>query len=71
MRGNMIVNLQFADRRPKLVSVLKHELGHMFGMAHQPNTLMDESYNVSFRSPSYAPDQVWIMARALEVLLGN
>ena len=47
MQGGMIENLGPMGRRPKLVSVLKHELGHMFGLVHEPDTLMDADYDVN------------------------
>jgi len=71
MRGGMIENLGPSGRRPKLVSVLKHELGHMFGLVHEANTLMDGDYDVNSKKPSYSPDQMWIVVRALQVLLQN
>jgi hypothetical protein len=67
----MIENLVPSARRPKLVSVLKHELGHMFGLVHEANTLMDGDYDVNSKIPSYSPDQMWIVVRALQVLLQN
>jgi hypothetical protein len=71
MQGGMIENLQFMGRRQKLVSVLKHELGHIFGLVHEPNTLMDGDYQVNSRFASYSNDQLWVVGRALEVLLRN
>jgi hypothetical protein len=68
MRGEMIEKVQPSDLRPKLVSVLKHELGHMFGNDHLPNTIMDERYDVSLSKPEYTNDQLVITGRALEVL---
>ena len=69
MQGGMIENLQFSGRRKKLVSVLKHELGHMFALKHEANTLMDGNYDVNSGFPSYSPDQMWIVVRALQALL--
>jgi len=71
MRGVMIENLQFGVRRQKLVSVLKHELGHMFGNDHVPNTIMDEHYDVNEHQPRYTNDQLVIAGRALEILRQN
>jgi hypothetical protein len=69
MRGQMTEKIQPMALRPKLISVLKHEMGHMFGMAHEANTLMDRSYDVNINKPSYSPDQLWIMGQALDLLL--
>jgi hypothetical protein len=71
MQGGMIENLGQMGRREKLVSVLKHELGHMFGLVHEANTLMDGNYDINSKKPSYSPDQMWIVVRALQVLLQN
>jgi len=71
MQGGMTENLQFMGRRQKLVAVLKHELGHMFGLVHEANTLMDGDYQVNSRFPSYSNDQLWVVGRALDVLLRN
>jgi hypothetical protein len=71
MQGGMIENLGPLGRRPKLVSVLKHELGHMFGLVHEANTLMDGNYDINSKIPSYSPDQMWVVARTLQVLLQN
>jgi hypothetical protein len=70
MQGGMIENLAFGDKRKKkLVSVLKHELGHMFGMKHEEQTLMDPKYDINFRFDSYTNDQLWIAGKALGLLL--
>jgi len=69
MQGGMIENLPFSARRKKLVSVMKHELGHMFGLVHEANTLMDKDYDVNSKFGGYSNDQLWIVARALELLL--
>jgi len=70
MKGGMIENLPAGDKRQKkLVSVLKHELGHMFGMKHEDQTLMDPKYDINVQFPSYTNDQLWIAGKALELLL--
>ena len=69
MQGGMTENLGQMGRREKLVSVLKHELGHMFGLVHEANTLMDGDYSINSKIPSYSPDQMWIVVRTLQTLL--
>lgn len=69
MEGSMIKNLPPDKHRSKIVSVLKHELGHMFGLVHEANTLMDKDYEVNSKKDSYSPDQLWVVGRALESLL--
>lgn len=71
MRGEMVLNVQPSDLQPKLVSVLKHELGHMFGNDHVSNTIMDEQYNTVVGHKEYTNDQLVIIGRALEVLRQN
>jgi peptidoglycan/xylan/chitin deacetylase (PgdA/CDA1 family) len=71
MRGEMVLNVQPSDLQPKLVSVLKHELGHMFGNDHVSNTIMDEQYNTAVANKRYTNDQLVIIGRALEVLRQN
>jgi hypothetical protein len=71
MRGDMIFNVQPGDRQHKLVSVLKHELGHMFGNDHVAKTIMDEQYNTVAGHTEYSNDQLVIIGRALEVLRQN
>jgi len=71
MRGDMVLNVQPLALQPKLVSVLKHELGHMFGNDHVSNTIMDEQYNTVVGHKEYTNDQLVIIGRALEVLRQN
>jgi hypothetical protein len=70
MKGGMIENLPFGDKRKKkIVSVIKHELGHMFGMKHEDLTLMDPKYDINVGFDSYTNDQLWIAGKALGLLL--
>lgn len=69
MQGNMTENLPFPRRKKKILSVLEHELGHMFGLVHESNTLMDPDYDVNSKFASYSNDQLWVVGRALELLL--
>ena len=68
MQGDMILNLLFSQRRAKIVSVLRHELGHMFGLTHENNTLMDPNYDVNATFTQYTNDQLWVVVRALDLL---
>jgi hypothetical protein len=68
MQGSMIENLAFPQRRGKIVSVLRHELGHMFGLTHENNTLMDPNYDVNATFTEYTNDQLWVVVRALDLL---
>ncbi|MBK8568073.1 MAG: matrixin family metalloprotease [Saprospiraceae bacterium] len=52
-------------RRNKFLRVLKHELGHMLGLEHMPNTIMDESYTEVDNHELYTIDQVRIIAKVL------
>ena len=71
MRGEMVFHVQPSDLQPKLVSVLKHELGHMFGNDHVSNTIMDEQYNTVVGHKEYSNDQLVIIGRTLEILRQN
>jgi hypothetical protein len=68
MQGSMIENLAFPQRRAKIVSVLRHELGHMFGLTHEDNTLMDPNYDVNATFTQYTNNQLWVVMRALDLL---
>ena len=68
MRGSMTLNLPLARLPEKILFVLKHELGHMFGLDHQNNTMMDRKYNLDLAS-RYTNDELIIVSRALGILL--
>jgi len=55
-------------RQERFVVVLKHELGHMFGMAHVQQTLMDENYDEVVKHPAYTIGQVMIVSNTLSTL---
>ena len=69
MQGSMIENLAFPQRKKKILSVLEHELGHMFGLVHESNSLMDGDYKINANFTSYSNGQLWVVGRALEQLL--
>lgn len=71
MQGSMIENLPFGQRKKKILSVLEHELGHMFGLVHESNTLMDGDYKINANFSSYSNNQLWVVGRALDQLLQN
>jgi hypothetical protein len=54
----------------RFFAVLKHELGHMFGIAHHPGTLMDESLAVAIlpENNSFTAGQVRIISQALAII---
>jgi hypothetical protein len=54
----------------RFFAVLKHELGHMFGIAHHPGTLMDEKLSVAIRpeNTAFTVDQVRILTQALAII---
>lgn len=68
MQGGMIENLAFPQRRAKIVSVLRHELGHMFGLPHLDNTMMDGNYDVNATFSQFTNDQLWVVMNALDNL---
>jgi len=71
LRGEMVLDVTPLALQPKLVSVLKHELGHMFGNDHVAKTIMDEQYDTVAGHQEYTNDQLVIMGRALEILQQN
>lgn len=68
MGGDMILNLAFPQRRAKIVSVLRHELGHMLALPHENNTMMDPDYDVNATFTQFTNDQLWVVVRALDHL---
>jgi hypothetical protein len=55
-------------RQRRFLLVLKHELGHMFGIAHDQNTLMDVSYDEAINHPNYTIGQILIVDSTLRIL---
>ena len=70
--NDLIEGINSAEtRQQRFVLVLKHELGHMLGIAHDPNTLMDENYDVAITHPNYSIGQVLIVDNTLNILAGG
>lgn len=68
MRDFMTENISPPNLKAKLLSVIEHELGHMFGLVHEADTLMDPNYRINSQFTRYTNDQLWVVSRALEVL---
>jgi len=68
MRDFMTENVSPPNLKAKLLSVIEHELGHMFGLVHEANTLMDGDYRINSQFTQYTNDQLWVVSRALGVL---
>jgi hypothetical protein len=71
IKVNLIKRLPVADiRERKFIAVLKHELGHMFGIGHHAGTLMDENAVIAMRpeNASYTAGQVEILTQTLTLL---
>ena len=64
-------NITFANRQNRFLHVLKHELGHMFGIAHHKDTIMDEKYSVIQNHPMYLNAQIEIINGAFTELTRN
>ncbi|HUR98972.1 MAG TPA: hypothetical protein VMZ26_12970 [Pyrinomonadaceae bacterium] len=69
MHGFMTENLPQSQWKKKLLSVLRHELGHMMGLRHEDNSLMDGQYDVNVNFDQFTADQLWIVGRALTRLI--
>jgi hypothetical protein len=64
----LIRNIVFELREDKFILVLKHELGHMFGMDHEDDTLMDPKYKDVVHHPDYTVNQISVLSDALTIL---
>jgi hypothetical protein len=66
---NLILkNPVVTTRQPKFFGVLKHELGHMFGMDHEPGTLMDKQYKNVAEHQEYTVNQITVISQVLTIL---
>lgn len=61
-------NPVFDKREPKLIFVLKHELGHMFGMDHEVGTLMDPQYDAVVNRQDYTVNQLNVLNQSLTII---
>lgn len=70
IKGNQVIAgvANFETRQNRLVAVLKHELGHMFGMAHVAGTLMEENYENAIAHPTFSIGQVIILYNTVTTL---
>jgi hypothetical protein len=69
MQGFMTENLPVDRRRAKIAGILKHELGHMFGLVHEDGTIMAKDYNLNASHTDYTINQLWVMDRAFALLM--
>jgi len=58
----------FDIRQNRFLMVVKHEVGHMLGMAHVKDTLMDKKFDVVITHPAYTIGQVLIVDSTLNTL---
>jgi len=72
MGGFMKLNIVPEFWRPKLLSVMKHEIGHMLGLSHDhpdaQSTLMAKNYDTNFGFANYEKHHVLFITDALESL---
>lgn len=61
-------NLVLDLRQPKFISVMKHELGHMFGMDHELGTLMDPQNREAMNHPDYTVNQLTVLNQVLTII---
>jgi hypothetical protein len=67
MQGGMSENLTVERRKAKMMTVLRHELGHTLGLDHAVGSIMDENY--SPEAPSmYSTDELTVISLALDGL---
>jgi hypothetical protein len=58
----------FTDRQTRFLFVLKHELGHMFGLAHLENTLMARKLKDIATHPNFTKGQIFSISTGLAAL---
>lgn len=70
VKGNRVIAgvASFETRQESLVAVLKHELGHMFGMAHVAGTLMEEKHEEAIKHSTFSIGQVIILHNTVTTL---
>jgi hypothetical protein len=68
MQGFMTENVPPARLPEKILFVLKHELGHIFGLRHTANTIMNDEYKLDVAN-RYTNDQIFIINSALNSLI--
>lgn len=54
-----------ARRASKLIKVFQHEIGHMMGLAHDGDTLMDVKYEKNENYPMYSELQLHVISETL------
>lgn len=71
IKVNLIKKITVADiREKKFIAAIKHELGHMFGLAHRAGTFMEGKLDDAIRpeNASFDVEQVKILRRVLNLL---
>lgn len=66
--NELIKNVSFGNRQKKFIAVMKHELGHMFGLLHKDATIMHPDYSVALNHEAYTIFQCQIISDSLDVL---
>lgn len=67
MQGRMSENLTVERRKAKMMTVLRHELGHTLGLDHAEDSIMDKKY--SPEAPlMYSSDELTVISLALDGL---
>jgi hypothetical protein len=64
IKRNLVLDL----RQPKFISVMKHELGHMFGMDHETGTVMDPSNRDAMNHLGYEVNQLTVLNEVLTTI---
>jgi hypothetical protein len=69
MQGFMTENVPAARLPEKILFVIKHELGHMFGLRHHDNSIMNPEYNLDQDASHYTNDELFIISSSLDSLI--
>ena len=64
IKKNLVPDL----RQPKFISVMKHELGHMFGMDHESGTPMDPNNREAAKHADFTVNQIRVLNEVLTII---
>ena len=66
--NHLVAGIPFAKRPQRFLTVVKHELGHMFGQDHLTGTIMSKNYDEVVNHETYTLGQLNVMIGSLNIL---